>query len=58
MMSPTLAALITYTWSAQYDPQPHVGRLTLAHTVIRRERPHLYAPQVPETFRGPKWGQR
>jgi hypothetical protein len=57
-MTPTLAALITYTWEAQYDREPHQGRLTLAHTIVRRERSHLYPPQVPETFRGPKWGQR
>lgn len=57
-MTPTLAALIFETWAEQYDPEPRGGHLMLAHVVVRRERPHLYAPMVPETFRGPKWGTR
>ncbi|MEU3986102.1 hypothetical protein AB0F77_39600 [Streptomyces sp. NPDC026672] len=56
-MYPFLAALLFETWAAQYD-RP-VRQLPMeCHDLIAYERPHLYAPMVPETFRGPKWGTR
>lgn len=57
-MTKILARLIFETWAAQYDVQPDVGWNREAHAVLREARPHLYAPRVPATFRGPKWGTR
>ncbi|MDX2575920.1 hypothetical protein PV332_10550 [Streptomyces scabiei] len=57
-MTPFLAALIFETWAAQFDAEADVTLTQAYHNVIAQERPHLYAPMVPETFRGPKWGRR
>lgn len=57
-MTKFLARLIFETWDAQFDVQPDVEWNREAHAVLREARPHLYAPMVPATFRGPKWGTR
>lgn len=56
MMYPFLAGLLFEEWEAQYvrpvpPPRPF-------NTLIAYERPHIYPPAVPATFRGLKWGQR
>ncbi|MFJ3248347.1 hypothetical protein [Streptomyces sp. NPDC086782] len=57
MMYPFLASVLFESWAVQYDrPARQVPQEY--HALIACERPHLYAPMVPETFRGPKWGQR
>ncbi|KUN16540.1 hypothetical protein AQJ23_44920 [Streptomyces antibioticus] len=63
-MYPFLAEVLFETWAAQYDRTPQEltlrspERLDLYSRLIAVERPHVLPPLVPETFRGPKWGQR
>ncbi len=57
MMYPFLASIIFEGWAAQYDrPVRQIPQEW--HNLIVLEQPHTYAPMVPETFRGPKWGMR
>lgn len=57
-MTPFLAALIFESWAEAYNPNANPSTVQAYHNVIAEELPHLYAPMVPETFRGPKWGTR
>ncbi|MEU1037669.1 hypothetical protein [Streptomyces sp. NPDC005907] len=57
-MTPFIARLIFETWAAKYDPEADAETTPFHHIMIAQAEPHLYAPMVPETFRGPKWGQR
>jgi hypothetical protein len=57
-MTRILARLIFETWAAQYNREDDTERTQMQHFVIQEQRPHLYAPMVPATFRGPKWGTR
>jgi hypothetical protein len=57
-MNPFLAALIFETWAAKYDPNADAVTTQTYHNVLAVQLPHIYAPMVPETFRGPKWGTR
>jgi hypothetical protein len=57
-MTRILARLIIETWAAQYNREDDTERTQMQHFVIQEQRPHLYAPMVPATFRGPKWGTR
>jgi hypothetical protein len=57
MMYPFLAAIITDTWRAQFA-RPERPVPPEYHDLMMYENPHTYSPQVPATFRGPKWGQR
>jgi hypothetical protein len=57
-MNPFLAALIFETWAAKYDPEADAVTTQTYHNIVAQARPHTYAPMVPETFRGAKWGTR
>ncbi|WP_157882413.1 hypothetical protein [Streptomyces silvensis] len=57
-MTPTLARMLFETWAAQYDPKADVSFVRQQHGMLAIMRPHLYPPVVPESLRGPKWGQR
>ncbi|MET9126925.1 hypothetical protein [Streptomyces sp. NPDC004528] len=57
-MYPFLARAIFETWAAKYSRESDPSLMQAYHTLITLERPHTVAPMVPETFRGPKWGQR
>ncbi|MFF3312497.1 hypothetical protein [Streptomyces sp. NPDC002952] len=57
-MTPFLARLIFETWASKYDPEADASSTPFHHIMIAQQAPHLYAPMVPETFRGPKWGTR
>ncbi|MEV4037703.1 hypothetical protein [Streptomyces umbrinus] len=57
-MNPFLAALIFETWAAKYDPEANAVTTQTYHNMLAPALPHIYAPMVPETFRGPKWGAR
>lgn len=53
-----LAGLIFQTWADQYDREADHTAVQARHNLLSVYAPHLYAPMVPETFRGPKWGMR
>jgi hypothetical protein len=57
-MTDVLARMLFETWAAQYDPEADADFVRQQHGVLSIVRPHLYAPMVPATFRGPKWGMR
>ncbi|MEU1200144.1 hypothetical protein ABZ446_28515 [Streptomyces sp. NPDC005813] len=57
-MTAFIARLIFETWAAQYDPEATSATTRDHHLVLSSVAPHLYAPMVPATFRGPKWGTR
>ncbi|MBT2412665.1 hypothetical protein J7I94_19215 [Streptomyces sp. ISL-12] len=57
-MTDVLARMLFETWAAQYDPKADAGFVRQQHGVLSTVCPHLYPPQVPATFRGPKWGKR
>lgn len=55
-MNDTIARIIFEEWASQFV-RP-TGSLPRRTDFLRTAYPHTYAPQVPATFRGPKWGQR
>jgi hypothetical protein len=57
-MTKSLASLIFQTWADQYDREADPATVQARHNILVTWAPHLYAPMVPETFRGPKWGMR
>ncbi|MEU1254810.1 hypothetical protein ABZ445_16170 [Streptomyces chartreusis] len=57
-MNPFVARLIFETWAAQFDPEADASTTQAHHIIVQQAAPHLYAPMVPPTFRGPKWGTR
>ncbi|MEU3729972.1 hypothetical protein AB0E81_11265 [Streptomyces sp. NPDC033538] len=57
-MTKILARMLFETWAAQYDPEADPDFVRQQHGVLSIMRPHLYPPQVPETFRGAEWGKR
>ncbi|MDH6625757.1 hypothetical protein M2271_003568 [Streptomyces sp. LBL] len=58
MTSDYINALIRETWAVEYDREADPSLTQAYHNVIAAQRPHLYPPMVPATFRGPKWGMR
>ncbi|PPS86444.1 hypothetical protein [Streptomyces sp. MH60] len=55
-MNKSEAWYIYRTWRAQFEPES-TWPVMEAHAKLSQRHPHLYPPQVPETFRGPKWGK-
>ncbi|GAA3018589.1 hypothetical protein [Streptomyces fulvorobeus] len=55
-MNDTIARIVFEEWAAQFvRPEGSMPRRT---DFLRTAFPHTYAPAVPVTLRGPKWGTR
>ncbi|WP_158716612.1 hypothetical protein [Streptomyces sp. NRRL F-5630] len=50
--------LVFRRWAVQFDRPVNPHLVHEANAALMQEFPHLFAPDVPETFRGPKWGTR
>ncbi|GGX26770.1 hypothetical protein [Streptomyces chryseus] len=56
-MTKTVATIAFEEWAAQFE-RPRTLPNQLRRRFLRSALPHTYAPAVPETFRGSKWGMR